>query len=611
MTNISERVPRRRGTWSRRAVLGTIGAGALAVSIALPTAASAAASTSARAHATSHVVKVGGGTIALKKLGTVNLRALASKDARLRARSHGTSVRPKRTVVPLKLVPGAAKHAAAPRSMRVGDSNILPITNMNVAGQHGFDGITAAINGSANSPGIGGVGDVSPPDQGLAVGPSSAGTVAVEFVNDTLNIYSMSGKTLLGAIPAFQVFGLPSNAFMSDPRAYWDPQTQHWFLTMFIVGTANGSQPSIQFIDVSQTTSPFGPYTTFGINTTDSANTAGGCPCFGDYDQIGADRSGFFIATNEFSIGGPYFNGSVIYAISKGGLISAARGSVPPPVVQVYRVPYASDSFAAYHISPSTVTPGAQTRDTEFFVESNSNLNYGRALHVYALMDTNHLNTGGRPTMVETSVPSEFYSFPPNAFQKSGPFPYGQSIGATGVGQLQSDFNAVQEVTYAGGMLYGTMSTGFNYGTGQNVGAAWFVLAPKVSGTGISVTVARQGYVRTSQNLLYPVLGVNARGWGYMAFAVAGPNRYPSAGYIVFKGTRGTAGPVHIAASGTTPLDDFTCYAPFSSGQCRYGDYSMAQFYNGRVYMATEYTAPQPRDHNSNWGTRVWSAPIP
>lgn len=378
---------------------------------------------------------------------------------------------------------------------------------------------------------------------------------------------------------------------------------------MFIVG--NGETPSLQFIDVSQTTSPFGPYTTFAIDTTDATNTAGGCPCFGDFDQVGADRSGFFIATNEFSINGPNFNGSVIYAMSKHALISAARGSVPPPVVQSYRVPYASDSFAAYHLSPSTVTAGARTRDTEFFVESNANLNYGRALHVYALMDTNHLNTGGRPTMVETSLRSEFYSFPPNAYQKSGPFPYGQSLGATGVGQLQSDFNAVQEVTYAAGKLYGTMSTGFNFGSGQRVGVDWFVLSPSVSKTGISVSMARQGYVRTKQNLLYPAVGVNAKGMGYITFGVAGPGRYPSAGYITFLGTRGTHGPVHLSAIGRKPLDDFTCYAPFSSGQCRYGDYSMAQFYNGRVYMATEYVASQPRDALSNWGTRVFSAPVP
>ncbi len=44
-------------------------------------------------------------------------------------------------------------------------------------------------------------------------------------------IYSPSGKTLLGAFRRHQLFGLPPDAFLSDPRAYWDPQTGHWFLT--------------------------------------------------------------------------------------------------------------------------------------------------------------------------------------------------------------------------------------------------------------------------------------------------------------------------------------------------------------------------------------------
>jgi hypothetical protein len=37
----------------------------------------------------------------------------------------------------------------------------------------------------------------------------------------------------------------------------------------------------------------------------------------------------------------------------------------------------------------------------------------------------------------------------------------------------------------------------------------------------------------------------------------------------------------------------------------------MAQNFNGKIYMASEYVAPQPRDLKSNWGTRVWSAPVP
>ncbi len=618
MTEFPDRVPRRSGAWSRRALLSLVGAGALATSVALPTAAFASPSSAkpAAPAATSHIVRAPGGTIKLSKLGTVNLRQMAARDAHRSAHA-SSSANSKIKQAPLGLSPYMRRHAAAPRVLMPAANPLTNVVNSNVPGAHGFDGITAAINGSANSPLIGGVGDVSPPDQGLAVGPSPAGTVAVEFVNDTLNIYALNGNTLLGAIPAFQVFGLPSSAFLSDPRAYWDPQSQHWFLTMFIFGTGqNGQLPSTQFIAVSQTTDPFGAYTVFGIDTVDASNVTGGCPCFGDFDQVGADRSGFFIATNEFSLNGTGatggFNGSVIYAISKWGLISAARGSQAPPVVQVYRVPYLSDSFAAYHLSPSTVTPGAPTRDTEFFVESNANLNYGRALHVYALLDTNHLNTGGRPPMVMTSVRTEFYAAPPNAVQKSTSyFPYGQSIGATGVGQLQTDFDAVQEVTYANGQLYAELSTGFGYGTGLNSGVAWFVLKPKVGSNWISTSVAMQGYVKTSQDLLYPVFGVNPWGRGYLAFSMSSPGRYPSAAYISFYPKRGTVGPVHVAANGQNALDDFTCYPPFSSGQCRYGDYSMAQYYRGQVYMATEYVAPRPRDYYSNWATRVEYAPAP
>ena len=499
----------------------------------------------------------------------------------------------------------AGRQAAAGKAVPAG--GLTGITRGNVAGEHGFDGLTSAIN-AANNPVFG---DVSPPDQGLAVGPSSAGTAVVEFINQSLNIYSPKGKSLLGAIPGFQVFGIPANSFLSDPRAYWDPQTHHWFLTMFTFGDGISAPLSTQYIAVSQTDSPFGSYTVFSIDTSDSGNTAGGCPCLGDFDQVGADNTGFYIATNEFSVDGPNFNGSVVYAASKRGLITAAQGNGPAPVVQSYHVPFTSDPFAAYHLSPSSVTQGAQFPNTEYFVESNANTNFGSGLKVYALLGTNVLNTGGRPALVMTSVGTEKYSTPPNASQKSGPFPLGQSLGQTGVAQLQTDFDAVQEVTYAGGWLYAELSTGFNFGTGQNSGAAWFVLRPSAGSSSVSASLVSDGYLRTSQDLLYPVIGVNASGHGYLNFAISSTSRNPSTGYVEFNGASGPTGQVHIASRGVNPLDDFTCYPPFSTGQCRYGDYSMAQNFNGKIYMASEYVAPQPRDTNSNWATRIWSAPVP
>jgi hypothetical protein len=538
---------------------------------------------------------------------TVNLRTLARADAR-KGRKAAPNAAAKAHETPLGLPPwtrNATKQAAAARATAAAD--LTGFTNSNVVGEQGFDGLTSAINAANNTA----IGDVSPPDQGLAVGSSPAGTAIVEFINQSLNIYSPSGKSLLGAIPGFQVFGIPAASFLSDPRAYWDPQTHHWFLTMFTAGDGVSAPLSTQYIAVSQTTSPFGAYTVFSIDTSDSGNTAGGCPCFGDFDQVGADSSGFYIATNEFSVDGPNFNGSVIYAASKGGLITAAQGNGPAPAVQAYHVATAGDPFAAYHLSPSSVTQGASAPNTEYFVESNANSNFGSGLNVYALLGTAALNAGGRPTLVMTSVATEDYSAPPNAFQKSGPFPLGQSLGQTGVGQLQTDFDAVQEVTYAGGLLYAELSTGFNFGTGQNSGVSWFVLRPSPGGSSVSAALAGDGFVQTKQELLYPVIGVNPQGHGYLNFAVSATSRYPSTGYMVFSGTSGPTGQIHISGHGANPLDDFTCYPPFSTGQCRYGDYSMAQNFSGKIYMASEYTAPQPRDPQSNWGTRIWSAPVP
>ncbi len=422
-------------------------------------------------------MKAAGGTVTLHRLGTVNLRTLARADARRHFKPATAPARGHLRMAPLGR-PANAKAAASASPRNVPGTAVRTAFAGNVRGARGFDGITAAINGAANSPDAGGVGDVSPPDQALAVGPSTAGTAIVEYVNDTLNIYAPNGKTLLGAIPGYQIYGLPASAFLSDPRAYRDPQSGHWFLTQFTFGDGISAPLSTQYIAVSQTTSPFGPYTTFAIDTSDSSNTAGGCPCLGDFDQVGLDANGFFIATNEFPVNGPGFNGTVIYAMSKSALITAAQAfGQPPPVVQRYVVPTSGDSFGAYHLSPSAVTSGSYEPSTEYFVESNSNLNYGTGLNVYALLNTSVLNSGGRPNLVETHVGSENYSFPPLAIQRSGPTPFGCSVNFCATASLQTDFNAVQEVTYASGQLYAELSTGFNFGTGQNSGVA-LVRAP-------------------------------------------------------------------------------------------------------------------------------------
>ena len=381
---------------------------------------------------------------------------------------------------------------------------------------------------------------------------------------------------------------------------------------------------SVQFVAVSQSDNPLGSYAVFAIDTTDGTNPYGDCPCFGDYDQIGADSNGFYIATNEFSINNAppaaIYNGSVIYTISKQRLASAADGG---KLSSVARYAITADSFGTsdnaansgpYHVSPASTPPdGNYANNTEYFVESNSNLLSDNHLIVYAMTGTDALNHGGIPALRATEIASESYAFPPDATQKNGPLPYGSpNYGATTPTGLQADFNAVQEVTYTNGQLYGAMDTGVGGSPPSTDGIAWFDLNPSAHARDLSVQVTSQGYVKSSQNLLYPDVVVNGSGQGYVVYSVSGADEYPSPGYVAFNGQSGPSGNVRLATEGSAPEDGFTCYpAPSTNypefGGCRWGDYSGGAEWNGQFYLMAEYIPPSPRDTYVNWGTFVWS----
>jgi hypothetical protein len=541
-------------------------------------------------------------TETLQNLGTVNLTAAASAPV-----SPGPSQSPKRTV-PLGRPPraGATGKPVARGSFSVQKGN--------VADAVGFDGITgpqqAAVNGGAN------VGDLEPPDQGTCAGPDANGTpIAMEIINNAVAAYTTSGTQELGVTTTYALFKQPSRAALFDPRCYYDSSTQRWFFTEFVIGNP---APSTQFIAVSQTADPLGNYQVFGIDTTDTANPAGGCPCFGDFDQIGADANGFYIATNEFSAAGPpfFFDGTVMYALSKQDLEAAATGGSLPTVAR-YQI--TGDAFGSgngagpYHVSPASTPPaGSYAPDTEYFVESNSIAIGDNHLIVYALTGTNTLATltAGEttPALEATLITSEAYSFPPNATQPPGPIPYGNSVGETTVSTLQPDFNAVQEVTYTGATLYAELDTSAGTPSSPTDGTAWFTLSPSLGSGRVSAQVMKQGYVASSQNFLYPDIVVDSSGNGFMIFTVSGTAEYPSAGYVTFKANAGPVGTVHIAHGGAAPEDGLTCY-PASAGGCHWGDYSGGAVWDGRAYLMTEYIPATPRDTLTNWGTFVVSAP--
>jgi hypothetical protein len=388
---------------------------------------------------------------------------------------------------------------------------------------------------------------------------------------------------------------------------YWDPQTKHWFIAGFTFASFElGPKfpPGVQYVAVSRTSNALGSYTIFSIPMGQGFINPKDCPCVGDFDMIGADRSGFYLDVNEF--GQKSYHGADLFAVSKRLLIAAANGKKVPAVF-LYKVPTLADPFGGFRLAPSVVTQGSAAPNDEYFVEANANQFSDTSLEVWALLGTDSLNVASAPPLVENNVATEGYSVPPPATQKAGPIPFGRTLGALVASPLDSGFEIQQNTTFASGNLYVQMVTGVNAGGGAaNSGLAWVALRPRPGTSSVSVRNLGNGYVHVNGMLLYPSISVNPRGDGYMGFAFAGANRFPGAAYIRFDGAHGAVGPIHTAVTGRRPLDDISCYP----GICRYGDYSASNFFNGRLYFSTEYVH-RPTNvaagARSNWATRVWS----
>ncbi|MGN6676630.1 MAG: hypothetical protein ACTHKL_02485 [Streptosporangiaceae bacterium] len=597
----------RSGIWGRRrtrALVAFIGAGTL-VTLGATAGTAAAAPVGSRAAQPRAVTP--GTPVHLTKVRTVNFGALARAARQHSARPAGAPrAMPRRipSFVHKAAARGARAHARIPHVARAtGFAG-------NVRGEKGFNGIDHTAN--ENNFGF----DISPPDHALGVGSSSRGPIIIQSLNLSLQAFTRSGHPLTPPIGANTFMGLgpcTANNFPvncpSDPRVYWDPQTRHWFITDF---TFSDSPLGEQFIAVSNSTNGLGSYTIFSLPAGAGFIDPSDCPCEGDFDMIGADNNGFYLEVQEF--GQTTYHGAVIFAVSKRGLIAAANGGTT--VGFIYTVPTEADPFGGFRIAPTSTTQGSRFPNTEYFVENDANLFSNTSLEVWALLRTGTLN-GSSPTappLVETSVETEGYSIPPPATQKSGPIPFGNSVGALVAQPVDSGFETQQDPTFASGNLYVQLGTGVQAGgAATRSGLAWVVLKPKPGASSISVKKLSNGYVAAKAQLIYPSIAVNSHGVGWMAFTVTGADHFPSAAYNRFNGVKGAVGPIHIAKAGTTPLDDFTCYPGSGNGPtCRFGDYSASQFFNGRTFMGVEYIhnlTDVAGGADTNWATRVFSLP--
>jgi hypothetical protein len=472
---------------------------------------------------------------------------------------------------------------------------------------------------------------VEPPDQGLAAGDG----FIFEVVNDVMAVYAQHSHALLaGPTPLNQFYNLKPaivrstppvfGQFVSDPRAYFDPQTRRWFVSALEIDRDPNSGAflghSSLLLAVSRTSSPTGQFNLFSIDTTDDGTNGTpshpNCPCFGDQPLTGANHDGFFISTNEFGIVAG-FNGAQIYAISKEEL---AEGEVSP-VVHLDNLPFPEG--IAFTLQPAvtrSLFPGDFDGDQddhgiEFLLSvPNITLLFDNRLAVWSLTNTRSLHSATpHLTLSHVVIPSETFGVPNDAEQKAGPTPLGTSLGEPEE-LLATNDQRMQQIMFVDGELWAALTTSVSQGpncvTGFEsdckAGVAWFEVRPNFRHDTLNAEVRRQGYISVQgENVFYPSIAIGEDGRGIIAFALSGHDFFPSSAFARI-GHRGV-GSVKVAAAGVAPEDGFSGYVAFGgAGSARWGDYTAAAVVDEEnIWFATEFIPGGPRTVLANWGTFI------
>jgi len=456
-----------------------------------------------------------------------------------------------------------------------------------------FDGVDAIDN--AEAAGF----NLEPPDEGLGAG----NFYVANFVNVTGAIYGVDGTLLAGPFYLNTFFGESDEANTSDPRVYYDGRTHRWFATILEYQFNDDFTEIIEsHVDVAASVSadPTGAWKVYRIDTTNPQHS--GCPCLADYPILGVDQYNIYISTNEFDKRLTSFNGSQVYVVSKQHLIAGH-----PKANMAFFENLAMAGAPAFHVQPANTYGDAKAEWMMSSLDPNETRDH--RLGVWAITNRTAVTTGiGAPKLSQVKIPSETYSFPPNARTPRG---YCENCDAPTSGVVANDWDAMQESEFVNGQLVAALDTGVNVNgdTRERSGVAWFVVRPRLGGgRAINETqVARQGYLAgQGLYLLYPHVNMTFNGSMAMTFSFGGPGTYLSAGYS----TAAPGARFHViqrAAAGTGPDNGFTGTDQYGHVG-RWGDYSQGEIIPGpsnRVWLATQYI-PNTGTGYTNWGNRIF-----
>jgi hypothetical protein len=166
-----------------------------------------------------------------------------------------------------------------------------------------FPGLTSSDVSALGSPG-------TPPDTMGAAGTNQF----VEFINGGFAIYSKAGvrQSLISDAAFWTNAGISSatiSAGLTDTRIIYDVGSGHWFATELTVNTTSNKV----LVARSSTADPAGQWKAVFFT---------GNSMFADFDTLGVDSTGVYIAANIFNAAGTSLLGVSLFSIPKADLLA-------------------------------------------------------------------------------------------------------------------------------------------------------------------------------------------------------------------------------------------------------------------------------------------------
>jgi hypothetical protein len=455
-----------------------------------------------------------------------------------------------------------------------------------------FDGLNDLINDQL-------FGALTPPDQGLCVGPDhtikGVPDAVWEVVNEVGQETTTNGTVLTAPLNLPTLFQDP-NVF-SDPRCLFDPSTQSFYFTQ-ISFPASGPNALLE-----NTVNDILVINSHGAATYQFDSSLGGT-CLGDQPKTGFDNNAVIISTDEYCGPNQVEQGAIVQVISKSQLVNEAA-TVNFATSSLLSL--AGDPIVGLDPAINTGTPTGYLLNSVPFLPDGSNNPVGNTLGLWTLFDTSSVTTGfGTPALISKVLASEPYAFPvPAPSTGNGTATSFNGFPITSEAALNPDDSRLSGPVNVTPGPFGTLNLWTalsaavipSTGTATRDGGAWFEV-----NTGIG-RVINQGFVAASGNasLLYPAVQPADNQVG-MVFTITSPTVNPSAAFTVLGKPA-----ITIVGAGSGPHTSFADAPPFNSP--RWGDYSWATTdpKTGNIFMATEYIPPTAEwDGFDNWGTFIF-----